>query len=125
MKILPVSYNDSIFKDFVHLTYKGNDNLVEHIFKAVKMVPKSAFFGKQDIPVPNMSDPAQFPGLSVKRCAEDKCEERFPKFPRRANDYSKFSLATSDHHIDVSTVKHEAESSETKVGVLRPRPRLL
>ena len=107
MKILPVSYNDSIFKDFVHLTYKGNDKLVEHIFKAVKMVPKSAFSEKQDIPVPNISDPSQFPKLSVKRCAEDKCKERFPKFPRRAKDYSKFSLASSGRHIDDATVQHE------------------
>ena len=87
MKLLPIFFGNWLFKDFVHLNYKGNENLAESIIYALKMLPDSAFLPTSPVAAFDISDISQFPPLSAKRSAADTSESGIAKCPRVSYQY--------------------------------------
>ena len=111
-KILHLNLDGSFFKDAVHLSYDGNNKLMELLMKAIRFLPKSAF----EVPsIPfSLSDSVQFPKLSSKRPAPEPTYEKFPKFPRMARKCfvpleSPVSLDDRVHHPSLDHPQHNSE----------------
>ena len=135
MKLLPIFFGNWLFKDFVHLNYKGNETLVESIIYALKMLPDSAFLPTSPVAAFDISDISQFPPLSAKRSAADTSESGIAKCPRVSYQYEedlcrlKEELAEAKKAIkdlegaqkNKDSAKSEIEELKNKVMALQSR----
>ena len=126
MKLLPIFFGNWLFKDFVHLNYKGNETLVESIIYALKMLPDSAFLPTSPVAAFDISDISQFPPLSAKRSAADTSESGIAKCPRVSYQYEedlcrlKEELAEAKKAIkDLNCAQKNKDSAKSEIEELK------
>ena len=102
MKILPIYFSSWLFKDFIHLSYEGNNKLMESISYVLKKLPDSAFLPPTPTPAVELdfSDMSQFPPLSTKRQAQDTMANSKVKCPKMSHQKPEDREQTSHVETD-------------------------